>query len=146
MAKKLTIELVPKSLWYSNLRSILSPKQWDILRQKCYRSAIHRCQICSKYPVECHEIWEYNDEKHIQKLVGLIALCPDCHMVKHFGLAQIQGNSEKAIQHIARINGWDIDETLYYIRSAFEKYEDRNRFEWKQDLDYLNNKNQLTLF
>jgi hypothetical protein len=26
--------------------------------------------------MECHEIWEYNDEDKIQKLIGLISLCP----------------------------------------------------------------------
>ena len=31
---KLNFELVPDSCWYSNLRSILSPAQWDVVRRE----------------------------------------------------------------------------------------------------------------
>ena len=33
----------------------------------------------------CNEIWDYNDEKHVQKLVGFIELCNNCHNIKHMG-------------------------------------------------------------
>jgi 5-methylcytosine-specific restriction endonuclease McrA len=77
------------------------------LRKRTYRQANYRCQVCggrgSKHPVECHEIWHYDDENKIQKLMGLIALCPSCHQVKHIGLAQIQGKGEEANRHLALI-------------------------------------------
>ena len=68
---KLTIELVPKTAWFSNLRSILARAAWDKLRKESYKNAAHKCEICGgygkKHPVECHEIWEYDDKNHIQK-------------------------------------------------------------------------------
>lgn len=96
---KLTIELVPSTDFYSNVRSNVTQKEWDVIRKKSYERASNKCEICGdagtnqgvKHKVECHEIWEYNDESHIQKLIGLISLCPNCHKTKHAGLAQIKG-------------------------------------------------------
>ena len=90
--KLLTIELVPSTCWFSNVRDHVSKSIWDKLRKATYRQSNYRCEICgdrgSKHPVECHEIWHYDDDKYIQTLTGLTALCPDCHRVKHIGLAQ----------------------------------------------------------
>ena len=84
MNYKLTIELVPKTSWYSNVRSNVSKNEWDIIRKKSYEHAGHVCEICGdigtnqgvKHNVECHEIWDYNDETNEQTLGGLISLCP----------------------------------------------------------------------
>lgn len=69
----LTIELVPSTSWYSNVRSMVKPEEWDILRRISYKEAQYRCKIChgqgTKHPVECHEIWEYDDAKHTQTLM-----------------------------------------------------------------------------
>ena len=81
---KLEIELVPKSCHYSNVRSTLTQKDWDKLRLQSYVNAKYVCEICGKtgleqgfkHKLECHEIWEYNDKKKEQKLIGLISLCP----------------------------------------------------------------------
>ena len=69
---KLTIELVPSTAWYSNVRSNVTSSQWDVLRKECYKNAGYKCEVCGgkgpKHPVECHEIWEYNDESFTQTL------------------------------------------------------------------------------
>ena len=105
---KLTIELVPKTIWYSNLRSELSKAEWDRLRKIAYRKADYHCEICGgqgpKWPVECHEIWEYDDQNSVQTLKGLTAICPDCHRVKHIGRAQIMGEYDLALKHLMKVN------------------------------------------
>jgi len=72
----LTIELVPKGQWGSNLRSELSTKDWDTLRRESYHLASYKCEVCGgvgpRHPVECHEIWHYDDAYHVQRLDGLI--------------------------------------------------------------------------
>ena len=77
---KLTIELVPSTSWFNNVRSQVSAQEWDIIRHIVYAKANNICEICggkgNKHAVECHEIWEYDDKEHIQKLIGMIALCP----------------------------------------------------------------------
>ena len=139
--KKLTIELVPKTSWFTNLRSLLTKKQWDILRKNSYKQAGYKCEICGgkgkKWPVECHEVWEYDDTNHIQKLIRLISLCPSCHQVKHIGFASLNGKLEEATKHLAEINSWDLMIANNYVDMSFELWKGRNEQLWKVDTSYL---------
>jgi hypothetical protein len=138
---KLTIELVPQTCWFSNVRDHVSPATWDRLRRHTYRQANYRCEICggkgNKHPVECHEIWHYDDVAKHQKLVGLVALCPSCHQVKHMGLATLKGKRQEATQHLANVNHWSQEETEHYIDSAFQIWQERSLSEWTLDLSWL---------
>ncbi|NLZ72776.1 MAG: HNH endonuclease [Bacteroidales bacterium] len=136
----LTIELVPYSNWAFNLRSILTEEQWGIVRRAKYKEANYRCEICGnqtskyfndiKHPVECHEIWKYDDINKIQSLDGLIALCHDCHRAKHIGKANADGVSEVIYEHIANVNDWDIDSVEKYISECFDVWEERSKYNW----------------
>ena len=138
---KLTIELVPQSSWMNNVRAVLSKKQWDYLRSQVSSKAYDVCEICGgvgpKHPVECHEIWKYNEKTGIQKLEGMIALCPDCHSVKHFGFARISGKEEQALKHFMKVNGLKKKEAEKVILAAFELWTKRSTLEWKLDLSVL---------
>ena len=138
---KLTIELVPASCWFSNVRDHVTREQWDTIRHKVYRDARYCCQVCGgrgeEWPVECHESWQYDDKTHVQKLVGMVALCPLCHKVKHIGLAGIRGEGELAEAHLARVNDWKSEVARSYVRSAFSIWERRSRCDWKLDMSWL---------
>ncbi len=138
---KLTIELVPSSSWFDNVRSALSKSEWDNLKKIVYKKANYVCEICGgvgdKHPVECHEIWEYNDKKLTQKLSGMIALCPDCHMVKHIGLAQIQGKYSKALNHFKKINKVSEKKANLYISECFILWNSRSSKKWTLDISHL---------
>jgi len=138
---KLTIELVPSSSWLNNVRAVLSKKQWDIIKKTVADKAWNVCEICGgvgpKHPVECHEIWHYDNKTQIQKLVGMVALCPACHQVKHFGLAQVMGKREQALKHFMKINKlteWDAEKE---IEHAFKVWKQRSVKEWKLDISHL---------
>src|SRR5260221_10581904 len=96
---KLTVELIPSTCHFSNVRTSVKAKEWDKIRFISYAAADNKCEICSetgkeqgyKHNVECHEIWEYDDVNHVQKLIGLISLCPTCHHVKHIGRSMMIG-------------------------------------------------------
>ena len=145
MNKLLTIELVPRTAWFSNVRSMVSKKDWDTIRKETYEQANNKCEICggvgTRHPVECHEIWEYDDKKHIQKLNGMIALCPECHEVKHIGLAGKHGRGEIAQVHLAKINRWTMIQTSDYINGQVSKWKQRSTFMWKIDLSWLEDRN-----
>jgi len=138
---KLTIELVPQSSWMNNVRAVLTAKQWDALRRIVADKAWNVCEICGgvgpKHPVECHEIWEYNEKTGVQKLAGMISLCPNCHMVKHFGFARISGKEEWALKHFMKVNGLKKKEAEQAIADAFEVWMKRSKLEWKLDLSIL---------
>lgn len=138
---RLTVELVPSTAWGENLRSILRTDMWDTLRKRSYKKAKYRCEVCAgkgpKWPVECHEIWHYDDIHHIQTLKGLISLCPDCHAVKHLGFAHLQGRGDQAKVHLGQINGWDQSTTSQYVGLVFEQWNQRSQHTWALNLDWL---------
>lgn len=138
---KLTIELVPSSSWYDNVRSKVSPAEWDIIRKKCYRMANYRCEICGgvgpTHPVECHELWEYDDINHTQTLIKLVSLCPSCHQVKHIGLSTKLGKLDDCIGHLRAINGSTATEVKKYINQAMRVWEERSCYDWEVDISYL---------
>ena len=141
MKLKLTIELVPQTCWLSNVRSAVSSKRWDTIRNQVYSKAYHLCEICGgigpKHPVECHEIWHYDDKKLIQKLEGMIALCPDCHMVKHIGLARIQNKGELAVKHLMKVNNLSRSKAEQYVVDCFQTWGSRSTKRWKLDITHL---------
>lgn len=141
---KLTIELVPKSAWFSNVRFVVSRKDWDTLRRESYKKAGYVCEICGgigkRHPVECHEIWQYDDTNYIQKLMGLISLCPPCHEVKHIGLANVRGRAGIAIGHLAGVNNWSEQQAEEYIRKQFDTWQERSLYAWETDLTWLDEK------
>lgn len=141
---KLTIELVPDSCHFSNLRSNLRKKDWDKLRKECYRRFSCHCSVCGgqgrRHPVEAHETWNYDDENHIQKLVDIVALCPDCHKVKHMGLSILKGWDEYAREHLMRVNGWSREKAEKYEKVCFKEYRERSLFHWTLDLSWLEDK------
>jgi 5-methylcytosine-specific restriction endonuclease McrA len=137
----LTIELVPATCWFSNVRSEVSEGDWKKLKRITFQKAKYRCEVCGgqgeQWPVECHEIWHYDDENLVQTLAGLIALCPSCHEVKHMGLAHVKDRGDIAAQHLARVNGWTMEETEKYIDEQFDVWRWRSKHEWALDISWL---------
>jgi hypothetical protein len=138
---RLTIELVPKTSWYNNVRALTDELGWDRIRRQVYRQAEYRCEICGgkgpEHPVECHEVWRYDDRTRVQMLVRMIALCPACHQVKHIGLANVKGKGAQARAHLARVNGWTPGQADTYISEAFQVWAQRSSGPWTLDLEGL---------
>ncbi|MDE7440184.1 MAG: HNH endonuclease [Clostridia bacterium] len=137
---KLDFELVPDSCWYSNLRSILSSAQWDIVRKEAYARAKGKCMICGANVsrLEAHERWEYDEENRIQKLADVVAICKSCHEVIHIGRTSLMGGEERASAHFMKVNGCSYSEYRKALGAANEAHRRRNAVpEWKLDLSYL---------
>lgn len=132
---------MPQTSWMNNVRAVLTNKQWRALAGMVSDHAWNVCEICGgvgpNHPVECHEIWEYNEKTKIQKLAGMIALCPDCHLVKHFGFARTQGKGEQALKHFMKINGLKKKEAEAAIAEAFQVWRKRSLLDWTLDLSGL---------
>jgi hypothetical protein len=131
----LTIELVPETCWFSNVRSEVSDEDWEKIKKITFRNANYLCEVCGgrgpQWPVECHGIWHYDDRGHTQTLLGFIALCPPCHEVKHRGFANIQGRGEIADRHLAKVNKWTMPKTKQYVEEQFQLWKKRSQHEWK---------------
>lgn len=131
-------ELIPYSMHYKNVRAIMSAENWKIVAKKAYAKANYKCDICkTKGRMECHEIWHFDDQKLKQTLVGLTALCCDCHRVKHIGLAKRMGHYDTTIKHMAKVNGISVSKAEKYVEYA-EMEVKRRKGEYALDLTYLN--------
>lgn len=139
----LSLELIPESAWYNNVRSKLSKEYWDIIRRDCYKKAGYHCEICGgqgkDHPVECHEKWSWDKNKMLQKLVGFVALCPKCHGVKHIGYSTHSLSKTKVLRlysHQRRINKWKIADQHKHFEEAKRKQEVRKKIQWSVDISY----------
>ena len=138
---KLTIELVPQTSWYDNLRKVIPKGQWDKLRKQVYARYDHKCGVCGaeNSRLNCHEIWDYDESNYVQRLLGFIALCDLCHHVKHIGLAQIlaaqgQLDYEDVIRHFMIVNKCSRKDFEAYRAWAFEQWRERSKHTWQVEL------------
>lgn len=146
---RLTIELVPTTCWYSNVRSNVSGATWDRLQAEVFKAAGYCCEICAArgetHPVECHEVWQYDDHKLVQRLDRMVSLCPRCHEVKHVGHALKEGRGKQVVGWLASVNGIQPAQALAYVQHAFKIHEVRSMFEWNLDLRVLQDRYRVAL-
>jgi hypothetical protein len=135
---RLTVELVPSTAWGSNVRSRVRPSVWDRLRRAAYAAAGHRCECCQATGrLEAHEVWAYDDAGRVQRLLRLLALCPRCYLVKHYGRARVTGQEADALAQLCRVNGWTEAQAFAYVAEAFEVWRRRSAAPWTVDLSVL---------
>lgn len=130
----LFVDLIPRTVWWSNVRAMMSPSAWSKL-SLAVRSRVDRCEACGTIAPprerDAHERWAFNSETGEQSLRRLVALCKPCHEVTHFGLAMIRGFSDRAFEHLARVRQWDDRITQMHIDAAFHLFSERSRRSWK---------------
>ena len=138
---KLTIELVPETSWYDNLRKLMPKTAWDKLRKTVYAECSHKCGVCgaANGRLHCHEMWEYDEERHKQRLVGFTALCGLCHLVKHIGLAAALAEEgaldyKKIVKHFMKVNGCNRRTFEEYREWAFAQWDERSQYKWQVEL------------
>jgi hypothetical protein len=143
-APRLRVELVPKPLWYRNVRS-QHPADWRRLRRWALDRAGNRCQICGHHVdggrnLVCHEIWVYDDTAGIQTLTGVEIHCRACDAVTHLGhTIQAVGwfGARPALSRLRELNGWDSRQAMTYVQAAFAVFRERSGREWRQDIGWF---------
>ena len=140
----LTVELVPATCWWSNVRSNVSRAEWEVCKAYSKTKTKGCCIVCggkgSRYATEAHEIWHYDDARGIQTLIDIIPLCPMCHQVKHLGRTREFGTKrqwERVIRHLQKTNDWPDWKVEKAVILAFQIWELRSQREWKLDVSFL---------
>lgn len=119
---KLTIDLLPRGAWGNDLSNTLPKKDWDKLRQFCYKRFEGKCSICGaeNEKLHAHEVWKFDINNKTQTLIDILALCPKCHGVKHFRNSERLGYSDNAKRHFMQVNNCkDIDFANHYTEEQF---------------------------
>jgi len=140
----LFVDLIPRSCWFTNVRSCVEPRDWERLRKLIIDRTGNECETCYEPPdrehqlyMECHERWHYDDQTHTQRLVRLLCLCTRCHEATHMGLAKIRRREFEAIEQLTRVEGWTFERAEEHVEAAFELWRERNRTNWTLDLTIL---------
>ncbi len=138
---KLSVELVPSTSHGANLRSVITSQEWKQVSAWCAHEANHVCQVCGGKSkgrnLDCHEKWHYDEETGTQTLIGLVGLCVSCHLVKHFGYAQVSGKEEFALFHLCKINKWNTYQARDYLEHCFKRFQRRSKIKWKLDCTFM---------
>lgn len=135
----LAIAMIPKSTWGQNLHHRLPSSEWARIKERTLGDSAYKCSICdSPNKLHCDELWEYDNRRKIQKLVGLRTLCSMCHFVKHIGHAGILAEKGKLdfsqiVQHFLSINGCDLLFFDEHLARAEKLWKERSRHKWTVD-------------
>lgn len=152
---RLSIELVPSTVWYSSLYNIFSNAGkrdlWNQIKAEIFQKEGRKCWICGDAAsrLEAHEIWEYDDKNHIQRLKGIHHLCSMCHKVKHIGLWLHTTDGEKMLEeqsltgqdiinHFCKVNNCSEEDFEKHEEEGFRVFAERSQHEWKQDFGEYN--------
>jgi hypothetical protein len=151
---KLEIELIPVKSWGKNVQAVVSQHIWLDLRWKFKATRFSRdlaepirdyliCEICNEKNTDLHldEIWNYDNEKQIQKLVGLSAICENCYNAIHFGRAIKLGLGEAAKEQLIKVNNWTEKQLVSHLENATKLWQTRNEFNYELDLTWLQKEN-----
>lgn len=140
----LFVHLVPRSCWFTNVRSCVNPTDWERLRRPILRRAGHWCEACGYGEdrgtgrwMEVHERWHYDQHAGAQALRRLICLCSPCHLVTHFRYASVTGRSEQAFAHLRRVTGMDNVHARAHVYAAENLWIERSARTWTLDLTML---------
>ena len=140
----LFVDMIPASCWFTSARTGIAAVDWERTRRMVYERAGNRCEACKRAAnpaagvrMEAHERWFFDDAQGVQVLRRLICLCGACHGATHWGLAQIQGRSSEALNHLMMVRGFSLERAAVHIGEATEVWRERSARTWDLDLSIL---------
>lgn len=144
---KVQPDSIPESMWWLNVRSAVSEKDWIKIKSK-KKGSTHikpSCEYCgSTDRLELHEQWEFLPDR-VQRLNDLKLLCHFCHMVKHINYAWHKGEGPATLAHFMKVNEINKATAESYIKASSLEAKRLNSYspitkskQYKLDLTFLN--------
>lgn len=140
----LFVDMVPRTCWFTNVRTCVSQQDWERLRRMITGRADRRCEICGAVEdrkkqlwLEAHERWAYDEASGVQTLRRLICLCSACHLSTHFGYANVTGRTTEALTHLHQVTGMSAAQADRHIADAGRIWTQRSQRRWTLDLSML---------
>ncbi|MGH6872847.1 MAG: 3'-5' exonuclease [Rhizomicrobium sp.] len=152
----LQIQLVPALAWGRNVRAVVAGDTWEALRwhlgaalfrprflsldlpEHTYRERL-KCAYCGaeQRSLDLHELWHFDDDNRVQRLIGLEPICSKCHLSVHMGYANATGRTQEAKTHLASVNGWTAAQAKTHSDQTFALWESRAATRYELDVSYL---------
>lgn len=140
----LRADRLPRTVWGSNLRAFLPRSRWQELSRSTAERSGQECEVCGhgrgdRAGLDCNEMWEFLDLDgvHVQRLVGVIAMCEWCHLTQHSGRADIVGRYDNVVAVLMGVNRWTQLRALRDITASEKEFKERSQFDWDMDLSVL---------
>lgn len=132
------VDLIPSSSWCASLANMLTGSSWKVIRDVSTARA-GACEECGAMgvPLECHEIWTYDDEAGVQTLAELRSVCGHCHETHHLGLASVRGRYPQTMLRLAALNRLMPHEIAAYEVEVFSRFDRRSTVAWTLDLSMI---------
>lgn len=142
----LTVDAFPANLaTHINMSSSLPEEEWSSIRKATYKNANYMCEVSggvgTEWPVECHELWRFDEGSQTLQLRGFMALHPEIHVAKHLERQQEDKRRQQAIWMLQAMNEWTVTEAEEYWKFARDTAMRRSGQEWKLDLSWLASRN-----
>lgn len=140
----LRADRLPPTVWGSNLRAFFPTSRWQDLSRSTAERAGQECEVCGRGPgdrsgLDCNEMWEFLDVGgvHVQRLVGVIAMCEWCHLTQHSGRADMIGRYDDVVAVLMDVNRWTELRAVRDISASETEFKERSQFDWDMDLSVL---------
>lgn len=141
MAKKIKIQLIPKTCSGQNVRNKYT-KAWKHMSRMIRINAGEKCEICgSSVPrytdLEAHEVWAFKKEEkdgkiiRTQELKDVIAVCSKCHAAIHLGHSLHNDLYDEAVTHYMAVNDCKFSDVRQAEKKAYLKWKKRSKHDWK---------------
>jgi Domain of unknown function (DUF5710) len=150
LGQGLFVDLIPRTSWFTNVRSAVRERDWFRVRSMVYRRAGQRCEACGAGAakdagrfLECHERFVYHSQSGVgsglQMLRRLICLCSACHRVTHLGHTSLAGaqSEQAALAHLMSVTGMNAAQARVHVQDAFMLWEQRSQRPWMVDLSMI---------
>jgi hypothetical protein len=126
-------ELVPEPLWYLSGQNLLPRRQWQAIRAAVIAEVGSHCSACAQ-PIAasaiCHEMWSYENDAGIARLLGLTIICRPCNGVHHFGQASVGGWLPAVFEQLESVNGIDHAAAKEMLRQAKANWRSQSARSW----------------
>lgn len=144
---KIKIQLIPKTCYGKNLRSVLPSHKWQQLSRLVRSNSNGVCEICgmqvsSISEMDAHEVWAFEKRKnkkgkikYVQRLVKIQASCKLCHKAAHIGHSSYGDDYERVVDHYLCVNGCKYSKFVKKQRRAYQKFLKRSEHKWKLDIN-----------
>lgn len=155
----LGVSMIPLGNWGKNVRAVVARDVWDAMRfyleatkdkpafmrnldlPHPNQNTTISCRCCGaqRDSLELHEVWGFDDNEQIQKLLGFIPICDQCHNVFHFGRASQLGLAECTFEHLRIINRLSKAKATKHVEEAYAIWQERSTKSYTVDMAYLRN-------
>ena len=146
----LEIPLCPDGASLS-LKNALCSEDWDVVRKFVYTRAGRSCQVCGdigpEWPVAAEPLWVFDTSSVArssygrQRLVDVVALCPDCLSARNDAKAYVRGADdvcrEETLSKFSSSHKLSFDNVFDMLEKARVQSVRMVDFSWALELSWL---------